>query len=99
MPLAAAPWRLYARVVSVEGEKFDSLLDQIRELHRLADELTYAKPRLHDNIRARLGRIPDRPPALPPEQQELADQAIDLLTTPRLSSSQARKLERAFFER
>ena len=85
--------------VTVDGEKFESLLDQVRELHLLADELTYAKPRLHDNVRARLGWIRDRPPSLPPDQRQLADQAVEALTTPRLSSSQARRLEQAFFGR
>jgi len=39
------------------------------------------------------------PPTLPPEQRKLADEALEALSTPRLSSSQARVLQRAFFGR
>ena len=77
-------------------EEFQSLLDQVRDLHRLADELTRENTRIHANIRARLSW--DRnPPVLPPEQRKLADEVVEVLAKPRLSSTQSRKLHRAFF--
>jgi hypothetical protein len=82
----------------VDEASFESLLEQVRELHDLADELTHLKPRLHANVRARLGWSGDAP-SLPPEQRQLADRVVDALTAPRLSSSQCRKLEETFFGR
>jgi hypothetical protein len=83
--------------VAVEGAQFQSLLEQVRELHRLADELTHS-PRLHAHVRARLSWSTDVP-SLPPDQLTLADEVVEMLGSPRLSSSQARELERAFFGR
>jgi hypothetical protein len=83
--------------VGVDEEVFQTLLEQVRELHRRTDELTRAKPRVHENIRARLSW--NDPPALPTEQRELADEVVRALDTPRLSSSQSRKLWRAYFDR
>ena len=85
--------------MTLDCQKFESLLEQVRELHRLADELTYVRPRLHANVRARLGWSVAEVPSLPPEQREIAEQAVDALTTPRLSSTQSRKLQQAFFGR
>ena len=80
----------------MDEEKFESLLDQVRDLHRVADELTRERVRLHAHVRARLTW--DRnPPSLPREQREVADQAVDALTTPRLTAAQSRQLRRAFF--
>lgn len=76
--------------------QFQELLDQVRELHQLADELTRSSTRIHENVRARLSWS-DEPPSLPAEQRELADKIVELLEQKRLSSSQARQLQRAFF--
>ena len=42
------------RVVPVDDEKFQSLLDQVRELHRLADEATRERARFDAYVQARL---------------------------------------------
>jgi len=81
--------------VPVDGKEFQSLLEQVRDLHQLADELTHS-PRIHTNVRARLYAYPDAP-SLPHEQRELADKIVELVTNRRLSSKQAGQLERAFF--
>jgi hypothetical protein len=84
--------------VSIDDAKFQTLLEQVRELHRLADEVTRESTRLHANVRARMTW--DRnPPSLPPEQRKLADEVVEALSNPRLSSSQSRALQRAFFRR
>jgi hypothetical protein len=83
--------------VGVEEEVFETLLEQVRELHRRTDELTRAKPRIHENIRARLSW--NDPPSLPPNQRGLADEVVKALDSPRLSSLQSRKLWRAYFDR
>jgi hypothetical protein len=81
--------------VPVDDREFQSLLEQVRELHDLADELTRSSGRLHANVRARLSW--DDPPTLPPEQRKLADQVVEVLEQPRLSARQVRELQRAFF--
>lgn len=79
----------------IDDVQFQSLLEQVRELHQLADDLTHS-PRLHANVRARLNW--DRqPPALPPEQKKLADEVVKVFEKSRLSSSQSQRLQRAFF--
>jgi hypothetical protein len=83
--------------VTVDEVQFQSLLEQVRELHRLADELTSSSTRLHENVRARLSWRD--PPELPPEQRKLADEVVEVLDEPRLSSHQARLLHQAFFGR
>jgi hypothetical protein len=80
----------------VDDQEFQSLLEQVRELHQLADELAPSKTWLEATVRARLSWSPD-PVPLPPKQRELADGVVDVLGKPRLSSWQARQLERAFF--
>jgi hypothetical protein len=80
----------------VDDREFQSLLEQVRELHRLADELAPSKTRIEANVRARLSWDSD-PAPLPPEQRELADEVVEALAKPRLSSWQARQLQRAFF--
>jgi hypothetical protein len=88
------PWQ----VVPIADDEFQSLLEQVQDLHRLADELTRESTRMHANVRTRLswGR---NPPVLPPEQRKIADEVVEALATPRLSSSQFRQLQRAFFGR
>jgi hypothetical protein len=84
--------------VPVDDAQFRMLLEQVRELHRLADELTRSSARIQANVRARLNWNP-RPPSLPPEQLQVADVIVDLLEKPWLSSSQTRQLQRAFLGR
>ncbi len=82
----------------IVDEEFQSLLEQVRDLHRLADEVTREKTRIDENVRARLSW--DRnPPVLPAEQRKLADEVVEVLAKPRLSWSQSRQLQRAFFGR
>lgn len=69
----------------------------MRDLHRRTDELTRSKTRVHENIRARLSW--NVAPSLPTEQRELADEVVEALTQPRLSTSQSRLLYRAYFGR
>jgi hypothetical protein len=83
--------------VPLDDSEFESLLDQVRELHQLADRLTRS-PRLQEHVRARLEWSHDAP-SLPPEQTRIAEDAVEALQTPRLSRSQARRLYRAFFGR
>ena len=79
----------------VDDEAFQTLLDQVRELHRRTDELTRSKTRVHDNIRARLSW--NEPPSLPSDQRQLADEVVDVLDNPRLSTVQSRRLWRTYF--
>jgi hypothetical protein len=81
--------------VAVDDPEFQSLLQQVRQLQQLTDELTRSSVRIHANVRARLSW--ENPPELPPEQRELADEIVEVLAQPRLSSSQQRLLYRAFF--
>ena len=81
----------------LDDSEFESLLDQVRELHRLADELTRSS-RLEDHVRARLEWSRDAP-LLPVEQARIAEEVVDALSTPRLSRTQSRLLYRAFFGR
>ena len=83
-------------VVPIEDAQFQSLLEQVRELHRLADEVTRERARIHTNVRARLSWGRDVP-HLPPEQRKVADEAVEALSKSQLSSSQSRQLHRAFF--
>jgi hypothetical protein len=82
--------------VPIADKEFQSLLDQVRDLHRLADEVTRESTRLHENVRARLSWNRG-PPVLPSEQRKLADEVVEVLAKPRLSSSQSRQLQRVFF--
>lgn len=86
------------RDVPVDDTQFQSLLEQVRELHRLADEATRETTRIHANVRARLSWDPN-PPALPQVQRTIADEAVEILATAKLSSSQSRQLHRAFFRK
>ena len=78
-------------------EEFQTLLEQVKELHRRTDEITRAKTRVHENIRARLSW--NDPPTLPPREREIADEVVNALDTPRLSTMQSRRLWRAYFEK
>ena len=81
----------------IDDEVFQTLLEQVRELHRRTDELTRSKSRVHENVRARLSW--NVPPSLPSEQRELADEVVDALSAPRLSTYQSRQLYKAYFGR
>ena len=85
--------------MSVDDQQFQSLLEQVRELHRLADELSREKVRFDAHVRARLSWDDRSAPPLPREQRDLADEVVEALSKPRLSSSQARQLHRVFFGR
>jgi hypothetical protein len=82
--------------VPIDDAQFQSLLEQVRDLHRLADELPHSSTRIQANVRARLNWDPN-PPALPAEQRELADEVLEVLEKPQLSSWQVRQLRQAFF--
>jgi hypothetical protein len=84
--------------VPVDDAQFQSLLEQVRELHRLADEVTRETTRIHANVRARLS-WDGNPPPLPHVQRTIADEAVEILAKPKLSSSQSRQLQRIFFGR
>ena len=81
----------------IDDEVFQTLLEQVRELHRRTDELTRSRSRVHENIRARLTW--NVPPSLPSEQRELADEVVDALSAPKLSTYQSRQLYKAYFGR
>lgn len=87
------------RVVPVDDEQFQSLLDQVRELHRLADDVTRERARFDAYVQARLRWDDRNAPVLPAVQRDLADKAVEALSKPRLSSSQSRQLYRAFFRK
>lgn len=81
--------------MTVDDELFQTLLEQVQELHRRTDEITRSKAWVHENVRARLSW--NTPPSLPTEQRRLADEVVEALGTPRLSSRQSRQLWRAYF--
>ena len=81
--------------MAIDDGVFQTLLEQVRELHRHTDEITRSKTRMHDNIRARMSW--SDPPSLPSHQRKLADKVVEALDTPRLSTLQSRQLWRAYF--
>jgi len=81
----------------IDDDVFQTLLEQVRELHRRTDELTRSKTRVHENIRARLSW--NLAPSLPAEQREIADEVVGALSQPRLSTSQSRLLYKTYFGR
>ena len=83
----------------VDDVQFQSLLEQVRDLHRLADEISREKVRFDAHVRARLSWDDRNAPPLPSGQRDLADEVVDALSKPRLSPSQSRQLYRAFFGR
>lgn len=83
--------------MAVDDELFQSLLEQVRDLHRLAAELSPStSTRIRANVRARLD-WDSEPPALPRPERSIADEVVDVLAKPRLSSWQARQLRHTFF--
>jgi hypothetical protein len=87
----------YPDAVTVDEPRFETLLEQVLDLHRRADALTRS-PRLHDHVRARLAWSKDVP-SLPREQRDVADEAVTVLETRNLSPAQSRALHQAFFGR
>ena len=83
--------------MAIDDDVFQTLLEQVRDLHRRTDELTRAKWMVQENVRARLNW--DDPPSLRPAERKLADEVVNVLDTPRLSSAQSRKLWRTYFGR
>jgi hypothetical protein len=81
-------------VVAVDDEVFQTLLEQMRGPHRRTDEITRSKGRVHENVRARLSW--KDPPSLPAEQRELANEVVEALDSPRLSTMQLRQLWRTY---
>ena len=80
----------------MDDEPFQTLLEQIQDLHRRTDELNRSKARsVHESIRAQLSW--KTPSSLPRDQRDLADEVVEALSTPRLSSVQSRQLWRAYF--
>jgi hypothetical protein len=85
-------------VSPLDEAEFESLLDQVRDLHRRTDEITRSKSRLHEHIRSEL-RWQRKPATIPWEQRALAEEVVEVLSKPRLSSSQARRLYETYFGR
>jgi hypothetical protein len=83
--------------VAIDDDVFQTLLEQVREMHRRTDEITSSKNRMHDHIRARLSW--NDPPSLPSAQRDLADEVIEVLGNTRTSSAQSRQLWRAYFSK
>ena len=88
----------YEGGMPVDEEQFESLLEQVRDLHRQADKITRETTRLQANVQARLSWERD-PPPLPAAQREIAEEAIEILGRRELSPAQSGALRRAFFGR
>ena len=73
-----------------------ALRHQITVLER---QLHGEKVRFDAHVRARLIWDDRKAPPLPRDQRDLADVVVDVLSKPRLSSSQSRQLYRVFFGR
>ncbi len=65
-------------VVTVDDAQFETLLEQVRELHELTDALTYSSTRIHANVRARLSWNHRRRS----RRNKLADEIVQLLERP-----------------
>ena len=86
-------------MVPLNEKNFQSLLEQVRELHRLADEATRERARFDAYVQARLRWDDRNAPVLPAAQRDLADEAVKALSKARLSTVQSRQLYRAFFRK
>ena len=82
--------------MAVDEVGFQRMLGRVREFHQRVSELGLSTSGIDANIRVRLHSHP-HPPALPPGQTKLANEIVELLEDPRLSSWQTQQLERAFF--
>ena len=83
--------------MALDDAVFQTLLQQVRELHERTNQMSRSRSRIHENIRARLSW--NVAPALPDDQRNLADEVVSALDTQRLSSSQSRQLYEAYFRR
>jgi len=81
----------------LDDEMFQTLLEQVRDLHGRTDQLTRSKSRIHQNIRARLSW--NAAPSLPDDQLRLADEVVEVLGQARLSHAQSRQLYDTYFGR
>lgn len=82
--------------MAIDDLHFQVMLKRAREFRRRIDELgSVSGPVIDANVRARLRWNP-QPPQLPPGQRQLADEILDLLKNPQLSTGQARELAQAF---
>jgi hypothetical protein len=80
----------------VDDELFQTLIEQVRDLHRRTDELNRSKAQsVRESIRAQLSW--KTPSSLPRDQRNLAHEVVEALSTPRLSSAQSRQLWQAYF--
>jgi len=80
----------------MDDDPFQTLIEQVRDLRRRTDELNRSKAqRVHENVRARLSW--NSAPSLPVDQRNLADEVVEALSTPRLSSAQSRHVWKAYF--
>ena len=77
--LAAAPAPVGLPPLAIDDEVFQTLLEQVREMHRRTDEITSSKTRMHDHIRARLSW--NDPPTLPSAQRDLAGDRSPVATS------------------
>ena len=94
-PNSEAARRNFAELL-MDSEPFQTLLEQVQDLHRRTDELNRSRARsVHDSIRAQLSW--KTPPSLPRDQRNLADDVVEALSTRRLSSAQSRQLWQAYF--
>jgi hypothetical protein len=80
-----------------DEDVFQTLLEQVRDLHSRTGQLRRSKSRIHENIRARLSW--NVPPSLADEQLRLADEVVEVLGQARLSRMQSRKLYDTYFGR
>jgi hypothetical protein len=79
-------------------DEFETMLARARRFRRRVDELgTVSAPAIDGYVRDHL-RYRPQVGALPPAQAELADEILALLQMPGLSTEQARRIEREFFE-
>jgi hypothetical protein len=83
------------RLVPIDEVLFRRMLERVCELRDLADH-AHSRARVNAHVRARLNWS-RQAPVLLPRQSELADEVVELLQKPRLSSYQSRELQRAFF--
>jgi hypothetical protein len=78
----------------VAEDEFETMLARARSFRARLDELGIAGGAVEDCVYARLRHRPYV--VLPPAQRKLAEEIVALLTSPGLSTWQARELEQAF---
>ena len=80
----------------MDDEPFQTLLEQVQDLHRRTDELNRSKARVCPREHPSATQLAD---SVEPSSrsEDLADEVVEALSTPRLSSVQSRQLWRAYF--